>query len=343
MVNVATMLSAEQTITEFPGCSPAQLPDDVVQSAQPLILKGLVRDWPLVKASRQSADAADKYLRRFYNGTPVRASVGPPEIKGRIFYTDDLSELNFKTVRTQLDQFLDSLKIHRDAHEPPVHYVGSIDVNSILPGLRDENDLALEHLGPSVRIWIGNQTRIAAHYDFTDNIACVAAGARRFTLFPPEQLENLYVGPLDFTPAGQAISLVDFHQPDFERYPKFREALKHARVAELAPGDAIFIPGMWWHHVEGLDSFNILVNYWWRNTPAYLGTPLDALNHALLSIRDLPAAQREIWRQVFDHYVFAPGDDITAHIPEGRRGVLAPIDELSARKLRALLLKQLNR
>ena len=162
-------------------------------------------------------------------------------------------------------------------------------------------------------------------------------------LFPPDQLENLYVGPLDFTPAGQSISLVDFHEPDFEKYPKFREALRHAQVADLAPGDAIFIPGMWWHHVEGLDSFNVLINYWWRNTPAYLGTPLDALNHALLSIRDLPAAQREIWRNIFEHYVFAPDEDVTAHIPEDRRGVLAPVDEISARRLRALLLKRLNR
>jgi hypothetical protein len=343
MSNVATMLSPGQTITEFPGCSPAKLPDEVVQSERPLILRDLVADWPLVKAARQSADMADEYLRRFYNSRPVRASVGPPEIGGRIFYTEDLSELNFKTVRTQLDEFLDSLKHHRDSPRPPAHYVGSVDVDSILPGMRSENDLDLVHLDPSVRIWIGNQTRIAAHYDFTYNIACVAAGSRRFTLFPPEQLENLYIGPLDFTPAGQSISLVDFNKPDFEKYPKFREALPHAQVADLKPGDAIFIPGMWWHHVESLDSFNVLINYWWRSTPAYLGTPLDALNHALLSIRDLPAAQREIWRGIFDHYVFVPDEDVAAHIPEDRRGVLAPIDEPSARKLRALLLKRLNR
>lgn len=337
------MLNVERTITKFAGCSPTRLPEEVLHSEQPLVLPGLVADWPLVEAARQSADAADEYLRSFYNGRPVAASVGPPEIEGRIFYTEDLAELNFKTMRTQLDEFLDSLKIHRDSTRPPCHYVGSVDVNSILPGLRDENDLDLARFDPSVRIWIGNQTRIAAHYDFTDNIACVAAGSRRFTLFPPDQLENLYIGPLDFTPAGQSISLVDIRDPDFEKYPKFRDALRHARVADLMPGDGIFIPGMWWHHVEGLDSFNVLINYWWRNTPAWLGTPLDALNHALLSIRDLPPVQRGIWRDIFEHYVFAPDEDVAAHIPEERRGVLAPIDEMTARRLRALLLKQLNR
>ena len=92
-------------------------------------------------------------------------------------------------------------------------------------------------------LWIGNRTRTAAHFDLPQNIACVISGRRRFTVFPIGQLPNLYVGPLDFTPAGQAISLVDFHAPDFERYPRFREALRHAQVAELEPGDARGIMG----------------------------------------------------------------------------------------------------
>src|SRR5206468_367295 len=82
---------------------------------------------------------------------------------------------------------------------------------------------------------------------------------RRFTLFPPEQLQNLYVGPLDFNPAGQAISLVDHAAPDLERFPRYAEALQHAQVAELEAGDAIFIPSMWWHAVEALAPFNALV------------------------------------------------------------------------------------
>jgi hypothetical protein len=337
------MLSVEQEVLEIEGTDPARLSDEILHSERPLVLKGLVSGWPLVEAAARGADAADEYLRRFYNGTSVAESFAPAAINGRIFYGPDLAGFNYEMRRTQLDAFLDELKKYRDDENPPVHYVGSIEVERILPGLREHNDLNLGHLDPSVRIWLGNQTRIAAHYDVPDNIACVAAGRRRFTLFPPDQLPNLYVGPLDRAPAGQAISLVDLHEPDFDKYPKFREALSHAQVAEMQAGDAIFIPGMWWHHVEGLDSFNILINYWWRNVPAFMGTPLDVLNHALLSIRDLPKAQRDTWRDIFEHYVFTPDEGVTAHIPEEQRGVLSPIDELSARKLRALLLKRLNR
>src|SRR5690606_1306790 len=175
-------------------------------------------------------------------------------------------------------------------------------------GFRGENDLGMGDRQPLVSIWLGNRTRIAAHHDLPDNIACVVVGHRRFTLFPPEQLPNLYVGPLDFTPAGQAISLVAFVRPDLQRFPKFAEAVKHAQVAELGPGDAIFIPSMWWHHIEALDTFNVLVNYWWRQNPAWMDTPMNALMLAIMTVRELPPEQRAIWQDVFRHYVFEPGE-----------------------------------
>jgi hypothetical protein len=196
---------------------------------------------------------------------------------------------------------------------------------------------------PLVSLWLGNRTRIAAHHDLPDNLACVVAGRRRFTLFPPDQLGNLYIGPLDFTPAGQPISLVDFARPDFERFPKFADALKHAKVTDLGPGDALFIPSMWWHHIEALDSFNMLVNYWWRQSPPYMDSPMNALMLALLTVRELPPAQRKAWENMFRHYVFEADESTAAHIPQSARRVLAPLDEAAARELRARLLQKLNR
>jgi len=312
-------------------------------TSTPLVMRGLVADWPLVEHGRESNAALSRYLLGFYNNAPVKAFVTEPGSGGRIFYTDGLVEHNFRQIETRLDWVLDKLAEYENAQNPPTVYMGSSALDLYLPGLSAENRLEQGDSRATVRIWIGNRTTVAAHYDVFDNIACVCAGRRRFTLFPPEQLRNLYVGPIDFTPAGQSISLVDLKDPDFERFPKFAEALEHAQSAVLEPGDAIFVPSMWWHHVEGLESFNILVNHWWRDLPAHMGPPGDALLHAILNIRDLPEEQRKAWQVFFNHYVFESGSDTTDHIPPDRRGVLGELDDNSARQIRALLRNKLNR
>jgi hypothetical protein len=260
-----------------------------------------------------------------------------------VFYNDDLSGLNFRQEHIPLRTVLDTLLKYAAHEAPPMIYVASTTLDTWLPGFRAENELPLDGRDPLASIWIGNRTRIAAHQDVPDNIACVVAGRRRVTLFPPEQLRNLYIGPLDFNPAGQAISLVDFAAPDLRRFPRFAEAMRHALVAELEPGDAVFIPSMWWHHMEGLESFNVLVNYWWRDTPDWMDTPMNVLMYALMTMRDLPPHERGIWQEVFRHYVFEADVGTAAHIPESARRVLSPLDADRARELRARLLKRINR
>lgn len=321
----------------------ATLPDELLRATEPYVVRGLAAHWPLVDAARTSIDAADGYLRRYYRDATVGAMLGKPDIEGRFFYNQDLTGFNYYSVRARLDTVLDEMKGYRDNPRPAAIYVGSTTIDTALPGLRAHNDIDLNGREALASIWIGNQTRIAAHYDLPDNLAVVAAGRRRFTLFPPDQLANLYIGPLDFNPAGQAISLVDFAAPDHARFPRFREALQHAQVAELEPGDAIFIPSMWWHHVEALAAFNVLVNYWWRQSPDYMDTPTNALMLALLTMRELPAEQRRAWQEIFRHYIFEPDEAKEAHLPPHARHALAPLDEDRARALRATLLQRINR
>ena len=260
------MLDINTQIKEFRGASADRIPDSVLTATEPLVMRGLVSDWPMVTAANQSTAAATAYLQSFDSGKPLSAMTGDPEINGRIFYNSDLSGFNFQHQRMQLTEVLQSLADYSPMQSPPTLYIGSTNIDNWLPGFNADNHLALDKQDPMVSIWICNQSRIAAHYDFPSNIACCVAGRRRFTLFPPDQLKNLYVGPIDRTPAGQPISLVDFAEPDYKQYPKFREALQSAQVVELAPGDALLIPSMWWHHVESLDNINVLVNYWWRST-----------------------------------------------------------------------------
>lgn len=321
-------------VSDFPG---------LASETNPVVLRGIASHWPLVQQARFSDAEATRYLLEFYRETPVTAFVSQSDIGGRLFYTDDLADTNFTQTKMPLDRLLAQLHEHRAETSPATIYMGSMALDHCLPGLRDQNSLPLDDIKATVRIWIGNRTMVAAHYDVMDNIACVCAGRRRFTLFPPDQLPNLYVGPLDFTPAGQPVSLVDARNPNLDQHPRFSEALEQAQSAELDPGDAIFVPSMWWHQVEALEDFNILINHWWRDVPAHMGAPGDALLHALLSIRDLPPAQRDAWQGLFNHYVFAPGDQSTAHIPKDRLGVLGEINEDEARKICTLLRNKLNR
>ena len=323
-------------------CSSSEIPEHIFGSGEPIVLRGLVSDWPIVHQSLDSSASAVNYLRAFYNKQPVNAFMAQPEINGRIFYNEAVDGFNFVQSSVYLDDALDKLLEIADQDNSPTFYIGSLEIQKHLPGFSEANDLALKDNCARKSIWLGNESVIAPHFDFPDNIACCVIGQRQFTLFPPEQHENLYVGPLDLTPAGQPISMVNLRQPDLHKYPKFSTAMAAARTAILSPGDAIYIPSMWWHSVESLSAVNGLVNYWWRETPTHLGDPNNALLHALLSIKDLPERQRRAWQNIFNQYVFEQPDDLYEHLPDEAKGKQGKINELTARRIRALLVNKLK-
>jgi hypothetical protein len=333
------VLSVKEKVKVIDGLEPGQISAEILNSSVPLVLKGLVKSWPFVQC--RSPEESIAYLREFSINKDVVAFKGLPEIQGRFFYNEDLTGFNFERISSGFNELLTILETIGTTEKSSI-YLGSTSINECFPGFRKNNDLDLDHMSPVVSIWMGNQSRIAAHFDHPKNIACVAAGRRRFTMFPPGQISNLYVGPLDFTPAGQAISLVDFQHPNFKDYPLFEEALLNSQVAELEAGDAIFIPSMWWHHVEALESLNVLINYWWRSAPAIMGTPIDALIHALLSIKALPKDQKQAWRVLFEHYVFDEESGSISHIPDQSLGILGKLDGVMAKQLRAMLRNNLK-
>jgi hypothetical protein len=314
----------------------------IVPAYRPVVLRGFAADWPAVRAGREGAAAVAAYLKDFDNGAPVEAYVGPPEIGGRFFYTDAERAVNFERRPGAISAILDDILALDDQAAPPAIYVGSTPTARVLPGFAEANGHDLLAVPVEPRLWFGNATTAQTHYDMADNIAVVVAGRRRFTLFPPEQTANLYVGPLDFTLAGQPISMVHLEAPDLDRYPRFAEAVRHGLSAELEPGDAMYIPTAWWHHVRSLDRLNVLVNYWWRDMPPEVGTPFAVLLHGLLAVRHLPAPQRAAWKAIFDHYLFEANGDPAAHLPDDRKGVLGPLTPRLAQNIRAFLKRALG-
>jgi hypothetical protein len=129
------------------------------------------------------------------------------------------------------------------------------------------------------------------------------------------------------------------------KFPRFRDALAAACTTELAPGDALYIPPLWWHHVESLERFNVLINYWWHAIPGVATDAIsgfDALTHAILNLRALPEPTRAAWRALFDHYVFGPQGGVTQHIPGHRHGLLGKLSAADAARLARHLAERLS-
>jgi len=252
-------------------------------SGEPAVLRELVSEWPAVAAARRSPGDLIAYLRQLDSGAPVDAIMTAPEIEGRIFYRDALNGFNFVRNRLPLTAIAERALRYAGHARAPAVAVQSAPLGECLPGFAAANPLPLAHPSAQPRIWLGNAVTTPTHLDEWFNVGCVVLGRRRFTLFPPAQIANLYVGPLDYAPTGAPMSLVQLHAPDFARFPRFREALAQARSAELGPGDAMFIPPLWWHNVESLDPLNVLVNYWWHASGAPLGSVsgYDSLLHAI--------------------------------------------------------------
>jgi hypothetical protein len=275
------------------------------------------------------------------NHNRVRTFLGAPSIKGRYFYGPGVDGFNFAMAETTLSNLLKTLR--DPAERQRSIYMGSTATTQMLPAFAGENPMPL--LEPTVaepRIWIGNDSRVAPHYDESDNIACVVGGRRRFILFPTEQVANLYVGPIERTIAGQPVSMVDLDAPDYDAFPKFRQAERHALVADLEPGDAIYIPALWWHAVQATGEVNVLVNYWWTDHALDAGSPIHALGHGLLTLSHLPEHKRQAWRVLFDHYVFKTNGEPTEHIPEHARGILGKSTPELRRTIKQFLIRALT-
>jgi len=332
-------------IAEYSPMDRERFEREIVAKGEPAVLRGLVADWPVVAAARQGDAGLADFLREAATDEPFEAWFGEPEIGGRFGYNEDFSGFNHGRKLATVDQLLELLLRQRGHGRPWSMYAGGIPIRRHLPGLLSGIPVPLLDTSKAtlISLWLGNRTRTAAHWDLPQNLACVVAGRRRFTLFPTEQIANLYVGPLDFTLAGQPTSLVDIEEPDLDKHPRFAKALEAAQTAELDPGDALYMPSLWWHAVASLDELGAMVNFWWRDAEPPLLTPLNALYHAVITMKNLPPDELARWRVLFNHYIFGDDGEPVAHLPEKARGILGPrMPELVAR-VKKLLIDALSR
>ncbi|HEX3676482.1 MAG TPA: cupin-like domain-containing protein [Sphingomicrobium sp.] len=253
-------------IPELPAPSSEQFRDEILPAARPAVLRGIVLDWPLVAAARQDPHRAMDMLSSNASGLETDVLRAEAEMEGRFHYGPDGLSLNFIRGTGNIPGVLAGLRQLENVPRPFAIAAQAMVADQYVPGFSSAHPMPLVPASAAPRLWIGNEAKVATHNDPIENVAVVVAGRRRFTIFPPEAEPNLYMGPKHPTPAGARISMVHVTAPDFDRYPLYAAALQTAQQAELLPGDAIFIPRDWFHHVEALEKFNVLANYWWDAT-----------------------------------------------------------------------------
>jgi hypothetical protein len=313
----------------------------VAEPCSPIVIRGLIEHWPAVTAGRVSSTQFRDYVLQFDAGKVAEIFLGQPHIAGRYYYNDDLTGFNFERERTTFADALERIVSTVGQPDGRSMYLGSLPTDDYLPGFAARNTLPIFSTAPLARIWLGHPSNVSSHYDSLDNLACVVAGTRRVTLFPPEVTHRLYMGPIDFTMAGQPVSLAAAAGEDDERYPLFRGVRNEALVAELQAGDAIYIPKLWWHQVEATSPFNVLVNYWW-DAFATPDAPSVGLLLSMITIAERPPRERQAWKAFFDHYVFRSHGHPLAHLPENRRGMLGALQPHNYDKIRARVLHLLK-
>lgn len=134
-------------------------------------------------------------------------------------------------------------------------------------------------------LWIGSQTRSGLHYDLCDNWLVQVYGQKKALLVSPQESRCLYPFHDNVTK-----SQVDPETPDLGAYPRFSDA--RVFTGDLDPGDMLFIPRGWWHHLS-TRAESISVNCWF-------GAPLSIAEQ----VRMTHSAGSSVWMRVVRDFVW---------------------------------------
>lgn len=113
----------------------------------------------------------------------------------------------------------------------------------------------------TANIWLNyRETFGRSHFDDYENFNFMLEGRKRFVLLPPG-FRNYYIRSM-LNGFGHHSKVVNFDKVDLARFPRLREPLKLRREVVLQPGEMLYLPLSWWHHVEPLDHVNLNLNFW---------------------------------------------------------------------------------
>jgi len=309
------------------------------QQAKPALIRNAINS---VGLSHLSSSQWIDFVESHCNSTRLNVLRGPVANRGRVAYKANDSALNFTRTTLATERFFSLLRELEGQAEQPVLSLQSTKVEDYFMSLAPQV-LCSEWGDVLPRLWVGGKTRVPAHVDDAHNFAINLCGRRRFTLFPPDQVANLYIGSVEVTPSGAPTSLVDWDNIDSERFPNAINAWANRIEIDLEPGDGIYIPPLWWHQVDATSPVNILLNYWQGGSieEGSILTPFTLMYLSRLILEHRTASERKAWEDLYQHFVFSDPQQASHHVHHRLRGILATETSEEAQKCAESIIKSI--
>lgn len=270
----------------------------------PVVLTGCLDAWPLVADLQHAGTPGAQLdiLDGLVGQRKVQFTQIAPQHQGHLGYADDLTTtFEFKSTKRKV-AFADFSKVLRGAltrGDGGAVYMQSVPLGTFpaLPPLVPDLPY-LQAITGYRQLWIGSGGHVVnLHFDPTHNLIAMLAGEKRITLVPPDNLADMYPAPLDRR-LGDAIgSRIKLLSLDPDKFPLALDHLARAQVATLGPGDVLYIPPMWWHHVESF-GLNVMINKWVPPiTGDHFGDLTANLVRGILTYHDMPSGVRQHYRR----------------------------------------------
>jgi ribosomal protein L16 Arg81 hydroxylase len=230
--------SRNKTIDRRMNLSREEFLESYYAANRPVLIQGLLVDWraPHLWTPNYLKSVAGDEIIEFMAGRDVDPNCDANAAKHR-------SESRFA-------DFIDKVYSGKMTND---YYMGASNVffqkTAGQSLLKDFKPFA-EYLHPSSDgrqcfLWFGPAGTVTSlHHDTSNILMAQVRGRKRYRLVPPCQTEYVYH-------RSGVFSDVDCEHPDYRHYPKFRQAVVTEVVVE--PGEVLFMPVGWWHHVRALD------------------------------------------------------------------------------------------
>lgn len=211
---------------------------------EPVVFRGLAAHWPATSRWNREYLTTECGERRVIANCRLSGSGVP--------YTENISSDSFVEIsfREYWDEYISIGKRSYLAQFP------LRDLGETLVGDTRFSELLVGVPPRELNFWLGCGTKSGMHFDDSDNLMVMVHGKKLSVLAPPGASKSLY-------PFHQLVtkSSVDMEDPDFTRHPKSRFATLY--VAELVPGDVLFVPLSWWHYFSSSPAdYSISLNCW---------------------------------------------------------------------------------